>query len=194
MLRKRCADPGRDVDRWRSDAGAGASPVAGDAAAVARGPSPDAGVPPPQPPVRTATWLGGAVERMRWRRASDGRGETTPPSSDSQSYAESFDWRDDDDDDVTVAKATPGAPRDDSRLTDDASAGSDSPTAGRLPDRHLQHTKRYTLGEMTSQNLWPRQVRHFVGASRLRFEPGASAPEPSTLTTRLPSHHIGHDS
>jgi len=29
-------------------------------------------------------------------------------------------------------------------------------------------------------------------ASRLRFEPGPSAPESSTLTTRLPSHPISH--
>jgi len=114
MLRKRWAELARVDPCWTDavdellEGGPAtrqlASPVATDAGIVARWTSlagrddHDA--------VRTVTWLGGADVRMRWRRASDGLGETAASNEVGSSH-----WRhdDDDDDDDAVTMVTPDA-------------------------------------------------------------------------------------
>ena len=98
--------------------------------------------------VRTVTWLGGAAERMRWRRATAGCGETAEPvaSNDVDSYAESRDWRDDaEDNDDAVAVVTPDASDDALSViacrclvVDDSDAESTVPTDVALSQRDLQ--------------------------------------------------------
>lgn len=80
MLRKRCADPVRVGFRWTG--GAGGPELAADEDITGRR---------DVDPVRIVTWLGGAEQRIRCRRAVDGFGDTEADSSDAELYAESYD-------------------------------------------------------------------------------------------------------
>ena len=181
MLRKRWAEPAPVDPCWTGaveepfEEGTGtrqlASEVATDAGIVARWTSLagrddlDA--------VRTVTWLGGAEVRMRWRRASDGLGETAASNDVESSY-----WRHNDDDDDAVTMVTPDATGDSASLngccwsSTTVAVATAVPIAGILQNLDLQQHSRQvnptgrTKIEMSQatkellQNTRPIEVTH----------------------------------